>query len=1104
MKKIKRILSAVLAAAMITASASFVSAAQVTFTDTSGHWAWERGYIPYLVEKDVLNGYKQSNGTYLFKPDGTVTRAEFIKMLDETFGLTETTSIHYNDVSVSDWYYEYFAKAAAQGYILNYGQNANPNGALSREEATSLLVRYLNLPDDEKASASTFSDYNSINTYYRDNVLKAIAAGLINGYEESNGTYTFRPQNTLTRAEALTILYRAAGSIFTTNTSSRETGAFEENAVVKNGGVTLSNLTLNGRVIVSEGADEGTVGFYQSKINDTLYIRGGANITIADTTADTVVVDTDDIASISVIEGATIDNLIINSRSSIMLASGTTVNTLTVNSTANLTSITGSGTIKNAYISANNFSSSMVPQEFEIANGLTATFSSVDYEGSSASQEAFSNTPFVTVDDSMFCLNVLSLADGTVRYYYTNSSYCPNISNFDGYYNSATYRDSFKVTANTSITEKTYSTSTVKTYGYVVLQLQSGGRYYPPVIIPNTDTSGSGFTVNPYLYSENSIRFTTSTSGTVYYMYSDVGTQMNANDFIVAYNEQSKELKGDVQGSSLRTTTVTVNSKYAAVNRYMILMFKTTSGLYYTPVVVPLGDNGFSENPSVTTPGTIDFTTSVSGTLYYYYAATNDLPSPDKFTAAYRDAEYSDKVDVTKNRSNSIAYKTRYVDDYPYIIMCIRDTSSNYMQPVAVSINYDPGFDVLPEVTDSSTIRFKPSYDGKVYYYYSKESKAPSAKDFDENYDNALSRYKDFVEVSDGTYTKIKYDATKAATYPYMVIMLTDDDNKSYQPVVVSLKTTSNTGFTTSPYVYDDEIYFKTNYDCEVWWFYAKTDQSVSSSEFYEEWDDAVYGSSMTVKGGALNSFAYIKSYLDRYPYIVIATSADEDSEIFTYPIVLNVKESANEATGSGIKVTSIDNDTIYVTAFDEGYIYYYETDNAKTPSTTDFEYEYMRASASYSGRVKAADGEEGIEIPYSGKYDYVMIQLAGEDSRGNELLYNVVSVDIDDRTTSKDDEDTDNATKSGYGFELKDIDPRDRTITVVSDKSGSIQVSLATVNYGTVFSTNTFTVKADEEVEISYPNTTAIGGIELYLFLQFTDENGNVYQRYGGIELVK
>ena len=53
MKSFKRIISTVLTAAMITASASLISAAQVSFTDTAGHWAWDNGCIPYLVEKDV-------------------------------------------------------------------------------------------------------------------------------------------------------------------------------------------------------------------------------------------------------------------------------------------------------------------------------------------------------------------------------------------------------------------------------------------------------------------------------------------------------------------------------------------------------------------------------------------------------------------------------------------------------------------------------------------------------------------------------------------------------------------------------------------------------------------------------------------------------------------------------------------------------------------------------------------------------------------------------------------------------------------------------------------------------------------------------------------
>ena len=62
MRKWKSAVSAFLAGIMILSMAVTAFAANVPFTDTSSHWAKDQ--IQYLVSKDVLNGYKQSNGTY--------------------------------------------------------------------------------------------------------------------------------------------------------------------------------------------------------------------------------------------------------------------------------------------------------------------------------------------------------------------------------------------------------------------------------------------------------------------------------------------------------------------------------------------------------------------------------------------------------------------------------------------------------------------------------------------------------------------------------------------------------------------------------------------------------------------------------------------------------------------------------------------------------------------------------------------------------------------------------------------------------------------------------------------------------------------------------
>lgn len=1103
MKTFRRILTAFVAAAMVAASALLVSAASVSFTDTAGHWAWINGSIPYLVEKEVVNGYPHADGTYTFNPDGTVTRAEFLKMLNETFGLTATTAINYNDVSVTDWFYPVFQKAAAQGYILNYGNTATPNGALSREEATSLLVRYLDLPDDQIASASKFSDYDSIGEYFRRDVLKAIEANLINGYPESNGTSTFRPKGTLTRAEALTILYRAAGAIYNANAYSRDANANDTNAVITKGDVTLSNMNLNGRVIVGEGAASGTVTFSGNTISDTVYLRGTANVVFVNTKAKNVVVNSKGNVNISLLDGSTIENLIINQRAAVSLASGTTVNTLTVNPTANLTSFTGGGTIQNALINATNFTSTMVPLEFNIAAGLTASFSMTNYEGSSENQSAFTNTPFVTVEDAMYCVNVLPVSDGTIRYYYTNSSYCPTISTFDSYYTTSAYKSTFTVQANQSITQPTYSAELVKNYAYVVLQLQVGSRYFPPVIIENTDTSGTGFTEDPALSNESTVSFRAQASGTVYYFYTDSGAKLNANDFLVMYNAQSNELKGSVSASSIRSGAISVNSRYTEVNPYMAVMLQTATGLYYTPVIVSLGDDGFSEEPYVSTAGTIQFKTNVSGTLYYYYARTNDLPSPDRFNAEYRAADYKESLTITLSRAGTISYQTRYASSYPYIILCIRNGSGNYLQPVAVSIDFDPGFTVLPEVIDSNVVRFRTSTNGTVYYYYTKTEAAPSIQEFNTEYQAAGSRYSGTVSASSTNYGRITYESSKASSYSYMAIMFVDNENKSYQPVVVNLKATADTGFTTAPYVDErnERIYFRTEQDCEVYWFYSRTEDTVSASEFYDEWYDARWGDNIRANAGELDYFDYRDDLLDTYPYIIISTTENERSSDFTYPVILNVRNPSTETTsGSGIRVTGVDKDAVYVVALEDGRLYYYETNSSRTPTTNGYYDEYREAR---DGNWREVYSGREYEIPCSGRYDYMMLQLDGTDSRGNDKLYNVVSVDLTETWWNGNG----SSTRGENGFTLSNfpIDPNNRTITLTPRYSGSITVSVTDRNGNQVPIVNggpyTYLVTANEETDIPYPLilpvSSQIYGEDLYIALQLTDSRGDTYDPF-------
>ena len=71
-------------------------------SELEGHWAKES--LTYFADQDWLKGYE--DGTY--KPDRTITRAEFIALVNRVCGFTEQTEgvlDKFTDVKKAQWYY---------------------------------------------------------------------------------------------------------------------------------------------------------------------------------------------------------------------------------------------------------------------------------------------------------------------------------------------------------------------------------------------------------------------------------------------------------------------------------------------------------------------------------------------------------------------------------------------------------------------------------------------------------------------------------------------------------------------------------------------------------------------------------------------------------------------------------------------------------------------------------------------------------------------------------------------------------------------------------------------------------------------------------------
>lgn len=199
MKKfLSAILSLCLMLQLFCVGAGAVSADQ--FKDLKNHWA--KGYIDILCQRNIINGY--SNGT--FAPNKSLTKAEAAKLICLSAEIQPSSTVDTNLTDINmHWAKKYIA-------VLPETPNKNgqfqPNTQITRAEFAQMVVGAMyvdTVSTDTSALRKRFKDWASIPSESAEFVAVAIEKGIINGYEDS----TFRPNATLTRAEACTMLKRA-------------------------------------------------------------------------------------------------------------------------------------------------------------------------------------------------------------------------------------------------------------------------------------------------------------------------------------------------------------------------------------------------------------------------------------------------------------------------------------------------------------------------------------------------------------------------------------------------------------------------------------------------------------------------------------------------------------------------------------------------------------------------------------------------------------------------------------------------------------------------------------------------------------------------------
>lgn len=161
------------------------------------HWASEA--VDAMSERGIIKGYPDGS----FLPDRTVTYGEFIKM-----ALITATGEDVGNAAGGNWASDYYNKALELGYFTEYDiEKAGLNNGIPRAHMALIISSILGEMKidqyDEIQEGITDITYK---TGYEYDITKAYAAGILTGYTD----HTFRPDQTLSRAESAVVIHRLA------------------------------------------------------------------------------------------------------------------------------------------------------------------------------------------------------------------------------------------------------------------------------------------------------------------------------------------------------------------------------------------------------------------------------------------------------------------------------------------------------------------------------------------------------------------------------------------------------------------------------------------------------------------------------------------------------------------------------------------------------------------------------------------------------------------------------------------------------------------------------------------------------------------------------
>ncbi|MBE2912959.1 S-layer homology domain-containing protein [Anoxybacillus flavithermus] len=159
---------------------------------------WANKEIEALGKKEIVLGYAKS----YFKPDEMMTRAEAAGLLATYFKLNMNDRKEtFTDVPSDHWAVGAVNALAKENIVDRNNKPFQPDEPLTREQLAMWFAEAWKL---KRGADVPFTDVKETDAAY-DAIEKLVASGIANGYEDG----TFRPKETVTRAQFAVFFYRA-------------------------------------------------------------------------------------------------------------------------------------------------------------------------------------------------------------------------------------------------------------------------------------------------------------------------------------------------------------------------------------------------------------------------------------------------------------------------------------------------------------------------------------------------------------------------------------------------------------------------------------------------------------------------------------------------------------------------------------------------------------------------------------------------------------------------------------------------------------------------------------------------------------------------------